>query len=178
MNLSKYFFTNTSVYNIPCAPAGRYDVLIASKGDAQVNVNISQQKPFLAQKLLQYVQTSRIRFENRIHKRQALFKWDKRFASFFFASVMVKFSILNRFWYSKLDIHAVHYCLAINTHGNQASFCDAVDSVVGTSPKLFCSRLKGTLNNYFFRPVDRISNIGENFFSKIIFHLVLISKPY
>lgn len=91
MNLSKYFYTNTSVYNIPCAPAGRYDVLIASKGDAQVNVNISQQKPFLAQKLLQYVQTSRIRFENRIHKRQALFKWDKRFASIFASVHSTKF---------------------------------------------------------------------------------------
>lgn len=79
------------MYNIPCAPAGRYDVLIAFKGDAQVNVNISQQKPFLAQKLLQYVQTSRIRFENRIHKRQALFKWDKRFASIFWKRLWSNF---------------------------------------------------------------------------------------
>lgn len=55
----------------------------------------------------------------------------------------------------------MQYCLAINTHGNQATYCDAVDHVMGSSPKLFCSRLKGTLNNYFFRPVDRISNIGE-----------------
>lgn len=67
-----------SVYTIPCAPSGQYDILVTSKGSAQINVNISQQKPFLAQKLLKYVQTSRIRYENRIHKRQVILKWDKR----------------------------------------------------------------------------------------------------
>lgn len=81
VNLSKFFLNNVSVYNIPCAPVGQYDVLVASRGNAQINVNISQQKPFLAQKLLQYVQTSRIRYENRIHKRQTIFKWDKRYLS-------------------------------------------------------------------------------------------------
>ena len=81
MNLSKYFLTNVSVYNIPCAPIGQYDILVASKANAQINVNVSQQKPFLAQKLLQYVQTSRIRYENRIHKQQVIFKWDKRWTS-------------------------------------------------------------------------------------------------
>ncbi|XP_031616946.1 uncharacterized protein LOC116336893 isoform X2 [Contarinia nasturtii] len=139
VNLSKYFLANASIYNIPCAPSGRYDVLVASKGSVQINVNISQQKPFLAQKLLQYVQTSRIRHENHIHKRQTIFKWDK----------------------SKLDIHAVQYCLAINGQSNQRTFCDAMDHVIGRSPNTFCSRLKGTLNNYFFRPVDRISNIDS-----------------
>lgn len=78
VNLSKYFLTNISVYNIPCAPAGRYDILVASKSNVEINVNNSQQKPFLAQKLQQYVQTSRIRYENRIHKRQVLLKWEKR----------------------------------------------------------------------------------------------------
>lgn len=82
VNLSKFFLNNVSVYNIPCAPVGQYDVLVASRGNAQINVNISQQKPFLAQKLLQYVQTSRIRYENRIHKRQTIFKWDKRYDIF------------------------------------------------------------------------------------------------
>lgn len=90
VNLSKYFLTNVSVYNIPCAPIGQYDVLVASKGNAQVNVNVSQQKPFLAQKLVQYVQTSRIRYENRVHKRQVVFKWDKRYInSYNIASLLV-----------------------------------------------------------------------------------------
>lgn len=68
---------------------------------------------------------------------------------------------------SKLDIHVMQYCLAINAHSNQQTFCDAVDHVIGKSPKLICSRLKATLNNYFFRPVDRISNIGERDFVDI-----------
>lgn len=78
MNLSKYFLANVSLYNIPCAPNGQYDLLVSSKDNVQINVNVSQQRPFLAQKLLEYVQTSQIRYENRIHKRQAIFKWDKR----------------------------------------------------------------------------------------------------
>lgn len=78
VNFSKYFLRNVSIYDIPCAPAGRYDVLVSSKVNAQINVNVSQQKPFLAQKLLQYVQTSRIRYENRIHRNQTIFKWNKR----------------------------------------------------------------------------------------------------
>lgn len=84
MNLSKYFLNNVSIYNIPCASVGQYDLLVTSKANAQINVNISEQKPFLAQRLLQYVQTSRIRYENRIHKRQTLFKWDKRYDRKFF----------------------------------------------------------------------------------------------
>lgn len=55
----------------------------------------------------------------------------------------------------------MQYCLAINTHSNQKTFCNAIDNVIGKSPKLFCTRLKATLNNYFFRPVERISNIGK-----------------
>lgn len=68
---------------------------------------------------------------------------------------------------SKLDIHVMQYCLAINTHRNQETFCNAIDNVIGKSPKLFCTRLKATLNNYFFRPVERISNIGEHIFPSI-----------
>lgn len=64
---------------------------------------------------------------------------------------------------SKLDIHVMQYCLAINTNSNQPTFCNAIDNVIGKSPKLFCTRLKATLNNYFFRPVERISNIGIHF---------------
>lgn len=58
----------------------------------------------------------------------------------------------------------MQYCLAINTHSNQKTFCNAIDNVIGKSPKLFCTRLKATLNNYFFRPVERISAIGEKLF--------------
>lgn len=50
----------------------------------------------------------------------------------------------------------------MNAHSNQRTFCDAMDQVIGKSPKTFCSRLKGTLNNYFSRSVDRTSNIGES----------------
>lgn len=65
--------------------------------------------------------------------------------------------------FSKLDIHAMQYCLAINTNSNQETFCDAIDTVIGKSPKMFCTRLKTMLNNYFFRPVERILHIGEQF---------------
>lgn len=55
----------------------------------------------------------------------------------------------------------MQYCLAINTNSNQETFCNAIDIVTGKSPKMLCTRLKATLNNYFFRPVERILNIGE-----------------
>lgn len=71
------------------------------------------------------------------------------------------FSYFPIYFDSKLDIHVMQYCLAINTHSNQETFCNAIDNVIGKSPKLFCTRLKATLNNYFFRPVERISNIGN-----------------
>lgn len=78
VNLSKYLARNTTIMSIPCAPAGQYDIIVATASNIQLKLNVTQQKPFLAQKLLQYVQTSRIRYENRLHKRQVLFKWDKR----------------------------------------------------------------------------------------------------
>lgn len=59
----------------------------------------------------------------------------------------------------------MQYCLAINTHRNQDTFCNAIDTVIGKSPKFFCTRLKATLNNYFFRPVERILNMGKWNFS-------------
>lgn len=82
------------------------------------------------------------------------------------------FSIL---WNSKLDIHVMQYCLAINVHRNQQTFCDAVDHVIGKSPKLVCSRLKAALNNYFSRSVDRISNIGNVFNLQHLFQMKICS---
>lgn len=61
----------------------------------------------------------------------------------------------------------VHYCLVINAQNNEETFCDAVDHVIGKSPKLFCSRLKAILNNYLLWPADRISNIGNTSFSPL-----------
>lgn len=60
---------------------------------------------------------------------------------------------------SKLDIHVMQYCLAINSHSNQNTFCGAIDHVMGKSPKSFCSYFKA-LNNYYIRPADRILDIG------------------
>lgn len=171
MNLSKYFLNNISIYNIPCAAVGRYDLLVASEANAEINVNISKQKPFLARKLSQYVQTSRIRYENRIQKRQTLFRWDKRYSNTLF--IRMNFCFILSFWIffcenSKLDIHVMQYCLAINIHSNQETLCNAIDTVIGKSPKTFCTRLKTTLDNYFLRPVERILNIGEKFFLQIV----------
>lgn len=60
----------------------------------------------------------------------------------------------------------MQYCLAINTVKNRETFCDVIDNVAEKSPKKFCTRLKATLNNYFFQPVDRISTIGKHCLSK------------
>lgn len=78
VNLSMYFPRNTTIYNIPCAPIGQYDMLVTSKANVQINVNVSQQVPFLARKLGRYARASRIRYEKRVHKAQVILKWDKR----------------------------------------------------------------------------------------------------
>lgn len=101
MNLSKYFTNNASVYNIPCAPIGQYDLLVASKGNVQINVNVSQQLPFLAGKLKNFVRPSRIRFENRVHKQQTLFKWNRRY--FFFSIFKFILNIILQDFYQKLN---------------------------------------------------------------------------
>lgn len=54
----------------------------------------------------------------------------------------------------------MQYCLAINSHGNEDNFCDAIDHIIGQSPKLFCTHLKA-LKNFFIRPADRIVDIGK-----------------
>lgn len=64
------------------------------------------------------------------------------------------------FFCSKFDIHAMNYCVAVNMQRNLNSLCEAVDLIIGQTPKLFCSQLKG-INNFFIRTADNIMNLGE-----------------
>lgn len=64
--------------------------------------------------------------------------------------------------YSKFDIHVMQYCLVINMQRNQDTFCEAINHIVGQSPKTFCLHLKA-LNNYFMLPAQATSDIGKPF---------------
>lgn len=69
----------------------------------------------------------------------------------------------------------MHYCLVINTHGNQQEFCKAMDHVIGKSTKTLCPRLQATLNNYFFNSMDRVSKIGMHF---LFLHYIQTFLPF
>lgn len=159
VNLSKYFATDTSKITIPCAPRGQYDVLLRSRGSAKrANLVYSTMQPN-QQTFSHYVQSSRIRYENRLQKRQVLLQWEKRYACDVIQVCILKG--VKRFFFcliSKLDIHAMKYCIAINTEGSKSSLCNALGSIIGSEEpgRLFCSQLKTS---------DRVIRIGKTNFS-------------
>lgn len=78
VNLSKYLATDTSKITIPCAPIGRYDILLRTKGSPKRFSLLYTLKQPNRQAFSHYMQPSRIRYENRLQKRQMMLQWDKR----------------------------------------------------------------------------------------------------
>ncbi|KAJ6623359.1 hypothetical protein Bhyg_16501 [Pseudolycoriella hygida] len=104
---------------IQCAPIGRYDVLLLAAHSCEFEMKTLLNYPNENWPLFYLLESSKLKFQHRIKKREMIVKWNK----------------------SKLDIHAVHYCLAINTKRNHRSFCEAISH--STKPneisKQFCS---------------------------------------
>lgn len=148
MNLSKYFVTDTSKISIPCAPIGQYDILLRTRSNAKrVKLFYSLTHPN-RQAFSHYVHSSRIRYENRLQKRQVLLQWDKRYVHFDRLCLFVTHSAYKTSFFfsfgSKLDIHAMKYCIAINAEKSKNTLCDALDSIIGADEpgRIFCSQLK------------------------------------
>lgn len=61
---------------------------------------------------------------------------------------------------SKLDIHAVHYCLVINTKRNQQSLCEAITHSTKPKemPKQLC--LKSSLDHFYQKKFGKTVKIG------------------
>lgn len=53
----------------------------------------------------------------------------------------------------------MQYCLAINTKKSEESLCEAIDSILGRSPKQFCSQIKA-INKYYIRLADNVIQLG------------------
>lgn len=72
--------------------------------------------------------------------------------------------IFHSFICSKLDIHAMKYCIAINMNRSRNSLCDALDSIVDgpASGRHFCSQLKTS---------DRTIRIGNPIGNATIFEI-------
>lgn len=63
---------------------------------------------------------------------------------------------------SKLDIHAVHYCLAISTKSNQRSLCEAITQSTKPNemPKHLC--FQSSLDHLYHKKFGNSMKIGMN----------------
>lgn len=61
---------------------------------------------------------------------------------------------------SKLDIHAMHYCLAINMQRNQRNLCEAVGNTLTMSSKVLCSKTIAA-GTFYAKRIEKTLKIGK-----------------
>ncbi|EDW60634.1 protein NDNF [Drosophila virilis] len=98
---------------LPCALRGQYDLFVRARQGGALKLEAQAKHPDQSWPLLNHTHRIAIRTQNRVRKRQLIVKWER----------------------SKLDYHAMHYCLVIqrvtdfstsSSGGGFDSFCEAV----------------------------------------------------
>ncbi|XP_037024290.1 uncharacterized protein LOC119066114 [Bradysia coprophila] len=124
---------------VQCAPAGRYDLVLMAKYSCSFELKTIFHHPYDDWPLLSLIEPSKMKYQSRIKNREMVIKWNR----------------------SKLDIHVVHYCLAISTKRNQHSLCEAIThSAKADVSKQLC--LLSSLNHLYHKNFRNVMKLDPD----------------
>ncbi|CAD7088521.1 unnamed protein product [Hermetia illucens] len=134
INMTKHMRMQKENVVLPCATNGQYDLILTSKKHSFVRVEVLGRHPSWNWRLLNETNPIRVRSQNRMQKKQMIIKWSK----------------------SKLDIHAMHYCIVINTKASQKNFCAALQDSLNSNTLQSKRNCLAPIDNIWVRQRERI----------------------